>query len=114
METTWINLDMMNHISLGNREYLMVMLEGALDEISNARSSWNINKFGGEKETVFRELHKLKTTFSMLQCSVLILPCQSIIDQLDSWPSESIINKVDELFSQAISAEEEIKNIIKE
>lgn len=113
MKTNWIKLDMLQQISFGNHDYLIALLDGASEEIKSCKSSWKSNQLGGQRQSVFRELHKLKTTFGMLQCGRLIIMSQTIIDQLDQWPSSTIQLDIEELFVLCDEVVEEIDTVIK-
>ncbi len=60
----------------------MQLLEAAREDLEAADKKL-INVEVGNAKELFNELHRLKTTLSMLQAGPMIIACQSLIDQID-------------------------------
>lgn len=78
-----VNVEMLERISYGHREHMMAMLEIAEQEVRQWIHGMKEIKLRRVDDLIFSEVHKMKTTFSMLQAGEVVLLCQGILDQKD-------------------------------
>lgn len=105
-----IQLDMIERICYGDKSHMKSILEEARNEFIAFR-----NKFSSRDividESIFHELHNLKTTLSMLQAGTHIRLVQQILDGHPKYDQEEIRSCIEELLPVVSQIEEELQEM---
>lgn len=92
-----INTDMLSHIAFGNQDYVVQLLESAKEEIQEIKSK--VREKGQHKELIWQEMHKLKTTLSMLRAGDHVRECQSIMDHMEINSDETLSKQLSDFMT---------------
>lgn len=113
-EIVHVKLDMLHRISFGHREHIKAMLEAAEVEIQEWLNGVGKRPFSQVDAAVFDEVHKLKTTFAMLEAGRCIQLCQVVLDQKGNIVDEQTKETWDTLIGESRVVLEDIYTFLKE
>lgn len=106
-----IKLDLLSQIAFGNQEYVQQLLEAAKEDLEAADEKLQNCDATNSKE-LFNELHRLKTTLSMLQAGPVIMDCQSLLDQIGQEDSTDMSDQLNTFRSRIKPLIQELDTLI--